>query len=608
MRLTTRFLLVLAVFTIVMVVAAVLSARIVLTNAAVLADEARARVLLQRGESVLRDEVTALTGTVEDWASWDDSYAFMADRNARFLEVNLVAGTLDSLRIHALALYDTNRQAVLGVALDSAGTLVDGIPADLRTMVEQDHGLFERAAEGEAAGLAMRHTNLWLVAAAPILTSHDEGPARGTLVMARLIDAAERERLGQLIDPTLSLVPAASDWPSGKWDIGPANLYTLRARVAIADIFGSGRLAMELTVPRVAFDQVALSLQYLTAWIVLWGVGLWVLSVWLLNRWVLRSVTESVDALRSGLAQAETSGGWRPPLKKTRHDEIGALIDAVAAAIGAIETSAREADRRRAEAVHSQRLAALGTLAAGVAHEINNPNGVVNLNLNVLRRELGRLFARIRTRGETDRETAAGDLDRIEKNLGEVIGETLSASDRIAGIVASLRSVAQPAAGSGSEPFAASDLLAEACRWLRRECEQAQCRVEGSVPSELPFLRGQRPQLLQVFINLLQNACQASTRPGMVVRVTASYDRQSHTVTIGVTDEGRGMPPEDVERALDPFFTTRRAEGGTGLGLSISAAIVKAHGGSLRIESREGEGTTATVILPVEKGDDEHAA
>jgi polar amino acid transport system substrate-binding protein len=149
-------------------------------------------------------------------------------------------------------------------------------------------------------------------------------------------------------------------------------------------------------------------------------------------------------------------------------------------------------------------------------------------------------------------------------------------------------------------------VLDEACRWLRHEYKKTQCRLEKTLAPDLPPLTGNRPQMVQVLVNLLQNACQAATRPDMVVRVSASHDHEAGTVAIIVTDEGKGMAQEDIEHALDPFFTTRRSEGGMGLGLSISAAIVKAHGGSIHIESREGAGTAVTVMLPVAKGEEAH--
>jgi len=608
MRLRTRFLLVLAIFTLAVIAVALVSARLVLTAAAIRSDENAARDLLARGRNILESEVDALSAIVADWASWDDTYAFMADHTPAYRQANLVKGTLETLNVNAIAFYDTNRNPVAAVALDTDGHESDSMPREISDLIGRPGGPLDRTGAKPVSGFAWQGNSLWVIATAPVLTSMDKGPARGTLAMARQIGEAEREHLSLLIAPGVSLLPAAREWPPGRMDIRPTNARTLDAAVALPDISGEGRIALSFPVPRAAFSQMTLSLLYLTGWIVLCGTGLWTISAWLLDRWVLRSVTDSVAALRTGLETARSGGVGRPDLKKRRDDEIGELFDAIGDAIESVETSAREADRRRTEAIHSQRLAALGTLSAGVAHEINNPNGIVNLNLNVMRRELDRLFALLRAeRARTPGDTLP-DIATMENELRSVLNETLAASDRIAAIASSLKSFSRPAAVPDRTCIPLSDLLDEAVRWLRHEYSKSHCRLETAIPALMPPLWGNRSQLVQVLVNLLQNACLAAPRPDMAVRVSAYHDRTAGEVAISVADEGIGMPAEVVEHAMDPFFTTRRGEGGTGLGLSISAAIVKAHGGSMRIESHEGKGTVVTVILPVAQERDTHVA
>ncbi len=599
MRLSTRFLLILGFLSVVMIVTAILTARIVLTEAALQADEERARALLKRGEAILSEEAQTLAGTLADWASWSDTYAFMADRDPRYIAVNLVEGTFDSLRVDAIIFYTTTRQPAAGMVLNPGGGLSDVIPADMRSLIERPRGLLDHVGEEALSGFTVADGQIWLVAVAPILTSAGEGPSRGAMVMGRRVDEAELQRLRQLIEPSLSLIPSAKGWPSGKVKILAHGLETLQAHVALTDMFAGGRLTLALAVPRVAFGQVTASLSYLAVWMLACGAAVWLLAVWLLNRWVLRSVSESVAALRGSLAAAATPGGTRPTLKKVRDDEIGDLVDAVDAVIGAVESSAREADRRRAEAMHSQRLASLGTMAAGVAHEINNPNGVISLNLHVLQREMARYFSELRAMGEA----GADELTHPAQEWNTIVGETLLASERIAGIVASLKSFARPANDAEKESVALPDLIAEAAHWLQHDYKVARCRLACDLDPSLPRVRVNRQQLLQVFVNLLQNACQAAAKPESAVKVSGVFARKDGLVSIAVADSGRGMPAEDIARALDPFFTTRRSEGGLGLGLSISAAILKAHGGSLRIESGAETGTTVTVSLPVTEED-----
>lgn len=600
MRLSTRFLVVLAFSSVILIFSSFISSRVLLIRAAVKADEEVGEELLVRAQSVLDEEANTFKRTVVDWASWDDTYEFMENRDSRYVDVNFVQGTLETLRIHAIALYDADHRAAASVAIGSNDQVIVSLPDTLQNLIERPGGLLDHARGELLYGYASENTDFWLTAAAPILTSNDEGPSRGTLVMARRIDNTVLKRWSHVIHPSFRLTSGEDKLTAGTKNKKRDGLRTLRSHVGMTDIFGDGRLSIEMAVPRVAFTQVKLGILHLTFWIVTVGCALWIVSVWLLNRWVLRSVTDSVKMLRHGLAQAGSSGRRREPFTKTSDDEIGELLDVVEMTIGTIEASAIESQRRRVEAVHAQRLAALGTMAAGVAHEVNNPNGVIHINLNVLRRELERLFVRLRERdADGSPETRAGDCSQIERDMKETLKEALAASDRIAGVVASLRSFTQPAVNGNADSFALPDLLDEASRWIRHDFKRAQCRLEMSLAPELPPLRGRRPQLLQVMINLLLNACQSATEPGMIVRVSADYDRGKGTLRIHFSDEGEGMAPEDIEYALDPFFTTRRESGGTGLGLSISAVIVKNHGGSIDIESDRGTGTKVTVILPV---------
>lgn len=607
MRLRTRFLLVLAILSASVIVSAEILARIELTKAAKLTDSEEAREASSRGLTVLKEDIDGLSGTALDWATWDDSYAFMADRAPHFLSVNLVRNTFDYLRIDVLAFYDTNRHMVASGNLTNDDLRMDGVPPGFARLIDQPLGLIDLAARQVAAGFAVSGDDIWMVAAAPILDSRSEGPSRGTLIMGRRVDRRELRRFGKIIQPSFQLVSASPAWPSGAVEVVELNSTTLRTRTAMADVFGTGRVAMSLDFPRTDYIQIRTTLAYLSVWIIVFGVGVWLLAVWLLNRWVLRTITESVEALRTGVAASATCEAVTPPLRKAHDDELGELADAIEAAIGAVKASASEADRRRTEAIHSQRLAALGTMAAGVAHEINNPNGAISLNLNVLRRELRRLLAAVMTgNGGVGRSREPADAHvRIAKEMDDIIGETLLASDRISGIVSSLKRFARPADRAEKECVAIPDLIAEAERWVRHAFRQAQCRLEPVFDPGLPRVTVNRQQVVQVFVNLLQNACQAATHPETVVRVSGSAAREEGVVRIAVADEGKGMPPEDVEHALDPFFTTRQGEGGTGLGLSIAAAIVKAHGGSLRIDSRDGAGTVVTVALPIEENADE---
>lgn len=603
MRLRTRFSLLLAVFSLALTLLAVLLTRALLLQTAMHTDNERALAVLDQASRVLQAETETLLRTVKDWASWDDTYAFAANHNQDYINSNLLPGTLDELRLNAIVYLNTNGQVTASITRVSEGVVYGSIPEWLSEYLHRPGGILDALeANGKVSGFLFAEGSLWLVAIAPILTSEDKGPTRGALLMMRHIDPSETARIAEMVHPSLSFSLASRAWPPGRPDVRAVSQQTIQAQTALQDALGSGRILLSVSLTRDAYNQLLLAMAYLTGWIVVCGAAMSLFAFFILNRWVLQSITDSVQALKAGVFQVTGDVHDRLPLKKLHDDEIGELVDAVNAALNRVEVAAREADRRRAEAMQAQKLASVGTLLVGVAHEINNPNGVVAINVNVVRRLLDRLFTTLRSsKPEVGTLISHEELESMESELDGATKEVLSASQRIAGLVSSLKAFSQPAAGNMTERVEIAETARKATEWVRHELKRKRCRLSLEIPDHLPAIKGNGQQILQVLINLIQNACDAADHPDTPIWVKAEHDAEHGTVVVAVVDQGRGIPREHLEHVLDPFFTLRRAEGGTGLGLSISAAIVRAHGGDIRLESEVGHGTTVTVSLPVEK-------
>ena len=249
-------------------------------------------------------------------------------------------------------------------------------------------------------------------------------------------------------------------------------------------------------------------------------------------------------------------------------------------------------ERRRVQAqlVRADRLSAVGTLAAGVAHEINNPLAYLMLNLQYLMRELPRFD---------------GDETRLE-GLLERLAEAEHGARRVSTIVGDLRTLARPEE-TNREPVSVPRSLSAAIKVAGVELRRKARIVE--VYEDLPFVDASPTRLEQVFVNLLVNAGHAikEGRPDdNEIRVKA-FGRDGRVV-IEVSDTGSGIPPEIVGRVFDPFFTTKPRGLGTGLGLPISRGIVKSLGGEITVTSVVGAGTTFRVTLPALAEDDPRIA
>jgi signal transduction histidine kinase len=270
-------------------------------------------------------------------------------------------------------------------------------------------------------------------------------------------------------------------------------------------------------------------------------------------------------------------------------------------AIIAFISDITEKMRKRQEVEQQARLIALGELAAGVAHEINNPNALVLLNAPLLR-EVWQAATPL-----LDQQAAAGDFSlgklpysRLREQVPQLFLQMEHAAERIRSIVEELKDFVSP--GERVEAFADLGLV------LRLAVEQVQPLLKGTTVTieemeNMPPVRGSAQRLEQVFVNLLTNALQALDRPEQQIRVNLKHSSMEGSNVVEVIDEGVGMVATVLQRITDPFFTTRRHVGGLGLGLSVSARIVRDHGGHLHFSSNPGQGTTVQVVLPARTGE-----
>lgn len=266
------------------------------------------------------------------------------------------------------------------------------------------------------------------------------------------------------------------------------------------------------------------------------------------------------------------------------------LIEVLADAgrqIGRVAERVRLHERLR----QSQKLESVGQLAAGIAHELNNPMAYVRANLGALRREWNALSVAADKVGWPDE--LAGRVADCE----ELIDESLEGVDRAIAIVREVREFSH-ASETRIEPFDLNDLIEGALRVADAQRPSGvSVRYDGSVLPPIPCIPS---QLGQVFLNLIVNAFQAMQSAG-TLRIDTRC--QGSRVAVCIEDDGPGIEPEVRSRLFDPFFTTKPVGQGTGLGLYISYEIVRAHGGEIRVESEPGHGARFEVLLPLSASD-----
>jgi len=229
---------------------------------------------------------------------------------------------------------------------------------------------------------------------------------------------------------------------------------------------------------------------------------------------------------------------------------------------------------RQEQLVQSRKMAAVGTLTSGIAHELNNPLNNISLTTEMLLDDFDAL-----------------DDDRKQRLLGDIFTQVQRASATVRNLLDFTRKDAPVHA-----TVAIEEIIHATVQLMGNELALAQVRTRIDIAPGLPPVDGNPRSLQQVFLNLLLNAIQAMPQGG---DLTVTAGRQGAEIHVAVGDTGVGVPEENLEKVFEPFFTTKEAGEGTGLGLSVSYSIVRQHGGRIELTSRAGQGATFVVVLPI---------
>jgi signal transduction histidine kinase len=293
-------------------------------------------------------------------------------------------------------------------------------------------------------------------------------------------------------------------------------------------------------------------------------------------------------------------------------EEIAAQNASLEAANAELERTLSELKEAEVQLVQAERLAAVGELSAGVAHEVNNPLNFARNSLATLRtyvddlRNVAQRVAELDTSDPSKLSAQLEDLERDKAELGfdelsdalrELVGIVNEGLDRTSHLVSDLRDFAAPHRGK-KHPIDVGSGLRSTVRLLAHKFRESRAEVALELDRETPPVLGDAGALNQVFLNILKNAAEALEGEGGAIHVAASGEGSQ--VVVRIRDTGPGMDAAVQARLFEPFYSTKAAGEGTGLGLSMSRRIVEERGGRIEIASEPGEGTCVTIRLPAE--------
>ncbi len=291
------------------------------------------------------------------------------------------------------------------------------------------------------------------------------------------------------------------------------------------------------------------------------------------------AMTESLREARDRIEAQQYSLEMANVELETKNKDLGSALEQL-----------REAQQ---QLVMREKMASLGNLVAGVAHEINNPIGAVKSAADTTSRSIELVCRALDENSSVDELRESKRFLTALEILKANNAITITASDRIADIVRSLRNFAR----LDEAEFQETDLHEGLDSTLTLLCHELKNRIEVVKRyGELPRVQCYPNQLNQVFMNVLANAEQAIEGKGTI---TITTEHRGESAIVRISDTGRGIPPDELKRIYDPGFTTKGVGVGTGLGMSISYNIVQKHNGRIEVASTPGEGTTVTITLPV---------
>lgn len=318
---------------------------------------------------------------------------------------------------------------------------------------------------------------------------------------------------------------------------------------------------------RAVIDRLFLRALYLFVFSIILFVILGVGVAWYISRLLVRPLFQMQTYM-----EKIAHGDFTPiPDSECKSQEFFSLFRAFNRMINELE-------HHQEQLLQSGKIAAIGTLTAGIAHELNNPINNIVLTAEALKEEFS-----------TSGQEEAQDL------INDILAQSQRASEIVRNLLDFSRSE-QPV----SEPVNIIHILRDTLKLVQNQVTLSGVEVERDLPPDLPIIHGNPKTLQQIFLNLFINAIQAM-RDGGILAVRARTENGGHWLKVEVADTGTGIDPEDLPHIFEPFYSTKEVGRGTGLGLSVSYSIAQKHGGHIEVKSQKGEGSTFTVVLPVEE-------
>jgi len=581
-------------------------------------------------EAILR-ESQVLANTAQDYGSWDDTYRFVADENPEYVESNLVPETLANLGVDVMVIARSSGEVVWGQRLDDSGELVADAEL-IEALVARANGLVGHAsATSKLHGVLATPAGLLLVGSAAITNSAQDAPVRGSVVLARPLDADEVAQIGERTRVALSIAPfdarlaqAERPEPVDSAEHGgvgderhwhdPSSAAVLRSFAPVNDVNGKPALLVQTEMRREPTQRAAAAARLSMLSGIAGGLVMMLVMWWALAHWLVQPLERvTAHALRVG---AEGGASASERLGLTTRDEIGILAREFDAMVERLE-------RSRAELIEVAHQAGRAEVASAVLHDVGNVLNSVAVaasvaNETLARSEVGSLrratdlleqhasdIAAYLSRDAQGRHLVpflaelATQLESEQQTLSRELKTLSAAVEHIAALVRAQNQNSAPQAAL--EQLDPGVLIEQALQLCAQSFERHAISVERQIESGPPVWLD-RHRALQVLGNLLRNADHAirETRRGsgaLQIALHRTRELAGGWIELAIRDDGIGIAESELARIFARGYSTR--EGGQGIGLHNAANLAREMGGELRATSAgPGRGACFTLRMP----------
>ena len=561
MNLRRKTVLTMTVTPIIMILVMYVGAQFILLDNYATLEKQRAEINVKRGLSALSNVLSKLDSTVDDWASWDDTYTFIQDANEDYLESNLVDDTFVNLELNIIIFINSTGDIIYEKAFNLTTMQEAPLSQELLNLLSVNDFLWRHLdTESSLTGIVSLQEAPLLMASKPILTSQKEGPIQGALIMGRYLDSEEIEKLTETV--YLPLIVTPFDERDTKIDFQalysssffgdvpiftrPLNADFMAGYALIEDVYGNISFMLRVDTSQDYYKQGLASVTFFILALTSSSIILGILTVLLVERGVL----SRIDQLVIGVKNMGKSKNLSERLSWKNKDELSLLAETI-------------------DGMMEERVNTIGELVAMIGHDLRNPLTGISSATYYLKRKYGSLMD----------EKGRDMLEVIEKDINysnKIISDLLEYSRSITLDLKEMNPKSAVAEALSHVDFPKNIHLID-------------------LTKSTPAIKIDVDKMTRVFINLIKNAIDAMPNGG---KLTINSEKMNDKVKIAFADTGLGISEENLKKLFGPLFTTKAK--GMGLGLAICKRIVEAHGGRISVESVINKGTTFTTTIPIE--------